>query len=67
MTTVLNLRTGTVLSFDLPPHEAVAEAAKQAKVEPLPQIQWGRSTVFCGDFGALKEPRHDCPGLKVKS
>jgi len=62
MTEVLNLATGEVLFYTLPPREAVVAAYLQAtrdwntwqyEEKRLP-VYWGRWTVTCGDFTALK-------------
>lgn len=62
MTEVINLATGEKLYYDLPPSEAVKVAYLQAekdwntwqyKEKHLP-VYFGRWTVSCGDFTALK-------------
>jgi len=63
VTEVLNLATGEVLFYTLPPEEAVKAAyllankdgnTWQYKEKQL-SVCWGRWTVSCGDFAALKQ------------
>jgi len=63
MTEVLNLATGEVLFYTLPPEEAVRAAYLQANKdwniwqykEKCVPIRWGRWMVSCEDFAALKQ------------
>lgn len=62
MTEVINLATGEKLYYDLLPAEAVKMAYLQAEKDwntweynerDVP-IRWGKWTISCGDFTALK-------------
>jgi len=73
MTQVMNLATGQIAVYDLPPREAVRNAYLQLtrgdyrwwdydKNYPNLKVIEGQDTVSCGDWAAFKDGRPFIPG-----